>query len=57
MYELGLLFDSHCIEDTISLSLYVQGKSKPSDVLCHSRDIWAFGQLMLILMEDTALEG
>ena len=30
---------------------------KPSDVPCHSRDIWAFGQLMLVLLEDTALEG
>ena len=37
--------------------LSVQGKSKPSDVPCHSRDVWAFGQLMLVLLEDTALEG
>ena len=35
----------------------VQGKGRPNDVPCHSRDVWAFGQLMLTLLEDTALEG
>ena len=40
----------------ISISFQSPSSSSTRHVPCHARDIWAFGHMMLVLLEDTALE-